>query len=297
MTNVFKTTAQFNQEVCGLRPQSPKMLDPERLQWFATAVREELDELLDAKDLHDQADAVLDLIYFAAGRVYEMGIDGAKAFAIIHTANMLKERGSLAKRPGSRGHDAIKPPGWVSPDLTSALVRRPKFLILGYGRHGKDTVCEMISGGYGLAFQSSSMFCAEHVMMPHFASIGKPYDTVEQCYADRHSGSNRAVWYDQIQDYNIPDGARLATEMMQDHDIYCGMRSASELVACVKANVFDHIAWVDRSQHEPPEDISSCTVTREMADYVIDNNGTIDDLVREVRNFMEGPANAQPVFS
>ena len=34
----------------------------------------------------------------------------------------------------------------------------PKLLVVGHGRHGKDTVCEMLEA-YGYTFQSSSKFC------------------------------------------------------------------------------------------------------------------------------------------
>jgi len=69
-------------------------------------------------DLHGEVDALIDLIYFAAGRMQEMGVDGQRALQAVHAANMRKVRGELAKRPGSLGHDAIKPVGWVGPDYS-----------------------------------------------------------------------------------------------------------------------------------------------------------------------------------
>jgi hypothetical protein len=36
-----------------------------------------------------------------------------------------------------------------------------KLLVVGYGRHGKDTVCDILDQKYGLTFSSSSWFCAE----------------------------------------------------------------------------------------------------------------------------------------
>ena len=44
--------------------------------------------------------------------------------------------------------------------------------------------------------------------------------------------------------------------------------------------MFDHALWVDRSDHLPVEDKSSMTLEIWMADYVVDNNGTVADLKR-----------------
>jgi hypothetical protein len=32
---------------------------------------------------------------------------------------------------------------------------KPKLLVIGHGRHGKDTVCEMLRDHYGYTFESS----------------------------------------------------------------------------------------------------------------------------------------------
>ena len=36
----------------------------------------------------------------------------------------------------------------------------PKLLVIGHGRHGKDTVCEILRDHYGYTFESSSKFCS-----------------------------------------------------------------------------------------------------------------------------------------
>jgi translation elongation factor EF-1alpha len=36
-----------------------------------------------------------------------------------------------------------------------------KLLVIGHGRHGKDTVCEMLRDDYGYTFESSSKFCSK----------------------------------------------------------------------------------------------------------------------------------------
>jgi hypothetical protein len=51
-------------------------------------------------------------------------------------------------------------------------------------------------------------------------------------------------------------------------------------------NVYDCAIWVDRSEHLPPEDSSSMTITPDMCDVIIDNNGTLEDLYRNVDELM-----------
>jgi dephospho-CoA kinase len=50
--------------------------------------------------------------------------------------------------------------------------------------------------------------------------------------------------------------------------------------------VFDYAVWVDRSDHLPAEDRSSMSLEIWMADYVIDNNGALEDLRRNTRELM-----------
>jgi len=90
--------------------------------------------------------------------------------------------------------------------------------------------------------------------------------------------NHRQDWYEQIKAYNTPDGARLAREIYKNNDIYVGMRSVAELEAVHKEGLYDYSIWVDRSKHVAPESSTSCSVTRVMADYVLDNNGTLEQL-------------------
>ena len=40
-------------------------------------------------------------------------------------------------------------------------MQRKKLLVIGHGRHGKDTVCEILRDKYGYSFESSSQFCSK----------------------------------------------------------------------------------------------------------------------------------------
>jgi hypothetical protein len=151
-----------------------------------------------------------------------------------------------------------------------------KLLIVGYGRHGKDTVAELINLHTNMKFQSSSLAAAEHVIYP---KMREDYKSVEECFEDR--GNRREEWYNLISEYNREDSSRLAKEILQHYDIYVGMRSIFEL-ECSRS-LFDLIIWVDASERLPPESNASCTITKNCADVIIDNNGTLEDLDRKVR--------------
>lgn len=163
-------------------------------------------------------------------------------------------------------------------------VRKPKILIIGHGRHGKDTVGDIMQRRFGFRVASSSEFAAERAVFPWFCRhYPGRYSSAEECFADRHNHGNRALWFAAISEYNTPERSRLAREMMDaGNDVYIGMRNPEELYACRAARVFDAIIWVDRSEHVLPEGKDSCGVVPGMADFTIDNNGTLYDLESNV---------------
>jgi hypothetical protein len=158
---------------------------------------------------------------------------------------------------------------------------RPKILILGYGRHGKDTVAEMLHRSHGYRFISSSEFVGREVIWENWGRLR--YPTFEAMFEDRHNW--RKQWMEMIALYNTPDKTRTARTMLErGYDLYVGMRRMDEFLA--SRHLFDHIVWVDRSQHLPPE-TGSMDITRENAkpDRIIDNNGTLADLEQNVMDF------------
>ena len=155
--------------------------------------------------------------------------------------------------------------------------KKPKLLIIGHGRHGKDTVCEILRDYHGHKFISSSLFVAEKAVWPNWGRDYGVWDTVEECYEDR--ANYRASWAREISAYNTPDKSRTATEMFDEgHNIYCGVRMRDELEACKDKGLFDLIIWVDRSDHLPSEPLSSMELTKEDADFFLNNNGSIRNL-------------------
>ena len=152
-----------------------------------------------------------------------------------------------------------------------------KAIIVGHGRHGKDTVAEILAKEFGLTFQSSSWLAAEKVCRPWMAKLGIEYPTLEACYEDRHN--HREEWYKAIVAYNSPDKASLCREIFQHSQLYVGMRDREEFIASQR--LADLTIWIDATQRLDYVD-PTCKVLKEDADIIIDNNGTRPQLMRRV---------------
>lgn len=319
-------TAEFARDVIALPiPDMPQRLDPLRKDWSHTALEEELQEFKDAETLEDEVDALVDMTYFACGRLVEMGVFPRAVFEEVHAANMRKVQGELSKRPNSLGHDAIKPEGWTGPNHTPYLrvgkgfvdaalemgmtfrKKPPRIIVMGHGRHGKDTVCELLRESHDLRFTSSSLFCAQTVIPEAVETAWQEhYDAeleegkgqtlpqgiphvqwdAETHFANRHD--HRAFWFEAIAAFNEPDPTRLARAIFEENDVYCGLRRQEELNAIKSSEDFEDVVtvWVDASDRLPPEDESSCTVGPCMCDYKIDNNGSLGGLTTQVEELM-----------
>lgn len=319
LVNMAHMVERFNRQLIGIGiPDRPTILSRDRALARMDHMREELTEFAEAlrdDDLQGAVDGLIDLVYVALGAIVEMGVTPMGVFEEVHTANMLKERGTVEKRPGSAGFDAIKPKGWEPPDLTPYLEATrsdvqwmreqreiadfhpgpavvpalrlhtfPRILVIGHARHGKDTVCEMLRDNHGLKFTSSSMFCAENVVFPVLrGQYG--YKTAEQCFDDR--ANHRTEWYRLIREYNTPDPSKLGRAIFAEHDVYCGLRHRAEFNALKNAGTFDVVVWVDGSTRHPAESPSSCSVEPWMADYELDNNGSLEDLKVGLSSLMD----------
>jgi len=159
------------------------------------------------------------------------------------------------------------------------MCKLPKLLVIGHGRHGKDTVCEILSEKYNFNFVSSSQFCSRKFIFDYLKDQ-YGYTTEEECYNDRHN--HRQEWYRSISEYCQDDPSRLGKEIFAEYDIYCGLRNKSEFFSMKNQQVFDYVIWVDRSDHLPLEDKASMTLEIWMSNYVIDNNGSLKDLERNI---------------
>lgn len=94
---------------------TPGLQPADRVTARANWIDEEVGELRDAKNIYDQADAYIDIIYFAVGGLVEMGVDPSELWRIVHGANMAKvfPDGTVKRREDGK---IMKPPHWRAPD-------------------------------------------------------------------------------------------------------------------------------------------------------------------------------------
>jgi hypothetical protein len=164
------------------------------------------------------------------------------------------------------------------------ITHRPKLLIIGYARHGKDTVGEILRDQYGYKFISSSEFVGREVMWDNWG-VAK-YADFDEMFADRVN--HRVLWMEMISAYNTPDKTKTAATMIsRGYDMYVGMRKLDELRACQENKIVDYVVWVDASDRHPPETGSmDITLENSNADLIIDNNGSREDLDVQVYKFL-----------
>lgn len=99
---------------------SPTPLGETRVLARAAWLREEIEEFAAAITLVQQVDAVVDVIYLAAGCLVEMGVELNEVFDAVHEANMAKRWPDGSVHMDTQGK-VEKPPGWIGPE--KALTR------------------------------------------------------------------------------------------------------------------------------------------------------------------------------
>jgi hypothetical protein len=174
-------------------------------------------------------------------------------------------------------------------------------MIMGYGRHGKDTVAEYLRDKYGFTFQSSSLAAAEAIFP--LLKVLHGYTNPEGAFNHRHGNlevmdegcfggtlhliENRQIWYEAIALLNKGDPTTLAKEIYSKSDIYVGIRSLAEFQKVKAKRMFDLSIWVDASERVPPEGRASCTVSKEDADIIITNNHSLEHLYDQIDNLVQ----------
>lgn len=126
----FQKVVEFHEKFGLALPEStltPSQLSEDEQRFRTTCLQEELTEYSDAVvngDLAEQADALLDLIYFAYGTLHRMGVDGDLLFDMVHDANMRKEVLPMNQRRGFR-LEVTKPIDWAPPPIAAYVNPTP----------------------------------------------------------------------------------------------------------------------------------------------------------------------------
>lgn len=121
--------------------------------------------------------------------------------------------------------------------------------------------------------------------MYFFGSFYKiSYQTIDECFLDRHSEGMRQRWYEEICKYNSEDKIRLVKEIFKNSDCYVGLRSFDELRAAQEFYGSNLLCiWIDAEGRIPDEPTSSCTVIKEQADIIIENKGSLERFHKKLR--------------
>ena len=96
-------------------PPAPTLMDPDMAQRRAAWIEEEAQELREATTIEDQADAFIDVIYFALGGLVNLGVQPGPLWDIVQAANMAKLWPDGRPRHRESDGKVIKPDGWEDP--------------------------------------------------------------------------------------------------------------------------------------------------------------------------------------
>jgi predicted HAD superfamily Cof-like phosphohydrolase len=125
---MYQSVSDFHSAFGHPVSQFPAILSDNRVFKRANWMSEEIDELRQSKNLEDQIDAVIDLIYFAIGTLVEIGVEPSEAFEIVHQSNMSK-LGPNGKVLFHSDGKIKKPDSWVSPTQALNTMLRRKTMI------------------------------------------------------------------------------------------------------------------------------------------------------------------------
>lgn len=115
MKKEWEDVREFHHKFGHPCPAEPRQLDKKRALSRAKWMNEEVAEFLIADDIYDQADAMIDLLYFALGTLVEMGLEPDELFAIVQKANMDKLWADGKPHYNPKDGKVIKPEGWEDP--------------------------------------------------------------------------------------------------------------------------------------------------------------------------------------
>jgi predicted HAD superfamily Cof-like phosphohydrolase len=106
-------------------PDAPALLAPVAAECRASWIEEEAQELREATTIEDQADAFIDVIYFAIGGLVNLGVRPGPLWDIVQSANMAKLWPDGRPRFREGDGKVIKPKGWEDPGpKLAAEIRR-----------------------------------------------------------------------------------------------------------------------------------------------------------------------------
>ena len=114
MNKEYNDVREFHEKFGHPVSDKPKFMPKERAEKRYKWMLEEINEFLEADEVVEQADAMIDTIYFALGTLVELGIEPEALFEIVQHANMSKLWEDGKPHYNADGK-TIKPEGWEDP--------------------------------------------------------------------------------------------------------------------------------------------------------------------------------------
>ena len=110
---------------------TPNFMDKKRAEARMSWVKEEVDEFLESDNVIDQADALVDALYFILGTAVEIGVDLEPVFDIVQNANMSKLWPDGTAHYRESDGKVAKPKGWQAPEpqIEAEIKRQMKLLL------------------------------------------------------------------------------------------------------------------------------------------------------------------------
>jgi len=115
MKKEWNDVKEFHEKFGHPVAEQPVMIAKKRALSRAKWMNEEVAEFLIAEDIYEQADAMIDLMYFALGTMVEMGLEADELFDIVQKANIAKLWPDGTPHYNPKDNKVIKPEGWEDP--------------------------------------------------------------------------------------------------------------------------------------------------------------------------------------
>jgi predicted HAD superfamily Cof-like phosphohydrolase len=122
MTNPFRDQEKF-MKACDQKVDAYSISQYKMYLSLIDEEHKELQEAVEADDLTEQLDALIDILVVTIGAIHSAGFDAEGAWKEVMATNFAKidrETGRVRKREDGK---VLKPQGWTPPDLKGYLTR------------------------------------------------------------------------------------------------------------------------------------------------------------------------------
>jgi predicted HAD superfamily Cof-like phosphohydrolase len=122
MTNPFRDQEKF-MKACDQKVDAYSISQYKMYLSLIDEEHRELQEAVEADDLTEQLDALIDILVVSIGAIHSAGFDAEGAWKEVMATNFAKidhETGRVRKREDGK---VLKPVGWTPPDLKGYLTR------------------------------------------------------------------------------------------------------------------------------------------------------------------------------